>query len=163
MRTFHTSLVALLSSAGIAAAQCQFTTLTQQVIGSGCNIGFIGCCAVLPITPTFLPTLDPQNCELDIFVPAIEGCCGVTVPGRVLVLGTQQGLVPLPDFGFGCELHVMPSTALLTTADTFSLPLPPSLPPITLMAQAGYFSVWTQGAGSLSTFVITDARSLALQ
>lgn len=58
-------------------------------------------------------------CELDIFVPAIEGCCGVTVPGRVLVLGKQPILVPLPDYGFGSELHVMPSMALLTTGHGF--------------------------------------------
>jgi hypothetical protein len=140
----------------------QFQGLTTQSIGAGCNLGPTGCCAVVAGPTTLMASLDPLNNQLRLHVQALEGCCGIAVPLRLLVIGTQPAIVPLPGFGPTCVLHVTPVALFATTADHFLFNLPP-LPPLSFLAQAGaYITSPSPGLGS-SLVTFTDGLSVTLQ
>jgi hypothetical protein len=138
----------------------QITSLSATSIGAWCNIGPTGCCAI-PGGPTQLvPSLDVASQNVQIDVVAVEGCCGVVVQFRALALGTQQALVPLPEFGVGCTLHVAPVVLLAATANPFVLPLPPGLPPLTFLAQA---AAYITSPFTPDVLTLTDGLAIALQ
>ncbi|HZN42080.1 MAG TPA: hypothetical protein VFD82_24995 [Planctomycetota bacterium] len=140
----------------------QFQSVTMQSIGAGCNIGPTGCCAVVGGPTTLTASLDPLNNQLRLNVNALEGCCGVAVPLRLLVLGTQPAFVPLPGFGGTCVLHVAPVALFATTADHFLFNLPP-LPPLSFLAQAAAYitTPWPGPGADIVTF--TDGVAITLQ
>ena len=152
----------LLFAAALAAGlslPAQFQSVTAQIIGDGCNLGPTGCCAVVQSPTTLTTTLDPLTNQLRLNVNALEGCCGVAVPLRLLVIGTQPAFVPLPGFGGTCALHVAPVALFATTADHFLFNLPP-LPPLSFLAQAG---AWiTSPFPRLGTSVVTFTDGLAI-
>ena len=153
-------LVAALAT--VLALPAQFQTVTTQSIGDGCNLGPTGCCAVVQSPTTLTASLDPATNQLRLNVNALEGCCGIAVPLRLLVIGTQPAFVPLPGFGSTCVLHVAPVALLATTADHFLFNLPP-LPPLSFLAQAGAYitSPWPGLGSSVVTF--TDGLAVTLQ
>lgn len=145
--------------ATVLSLPAQFQTVTTQVIGDGCNLGPTGCCAVVQSPTTLTASLDPLNQQLRLDVNALEGCCGIAVPLRLLVIGTQPAFVPLPGFGSTCALHVAPVALFATTADHFLFNLPP-LPPLSFLAQAG---AWiTSPFPSLGTSIVTFTDGLAI-
>ena len=150
MQHHHPALFAVALAASSLPAQYQ--TLTAQSIGAGCNIGSTGCCDVVGMPTVLAPTLDTTTNRLLFTIDALEGCCGVTVQLRALALGTQQVLVPLPEFGSLCSLHVAPIVLLAATGNPFVVLLPPSGPPVTLLAQGAAFITdpWTPGVMTLT-------------
>jgi hypothetical protein len=75
------------------------------------------------------------------------GCCNTYRIGNLLVLGDQPAAVPVPLFGLNCTLLNSAVVVLFQPADqgtTFNLPLPPTLPPVTLYAQGAslYFTTF---------------------
>lgn len=160
MRSFATLGCALLLATG-AAAQCQFSTLTLRTVGPFCNMGSTGCCAIVQQPTVLAGALDTSRCELAMQVRALEGCCGVAVQARILVLGAAPATLPLPSLGRGCTLWVQPDALLLLLgSDTFALPIPPRLPPITLLAQA---AAMITSPFSSPLWTLTDAQAVALQ
>ena len=140
----------------------QFQTVTTQSIGDGCNLGPTGCCAVVQSPTTLTASLDPATNQLRLDVNALEGCCGIAVPLRLLVIGTQPAFVPLPGFGSTCALHVAPVALFATTADHFLFNLPP-LPPLSFLAQAAAYitTPWPGPGADIVTF--TDGVAITLQ
>lgn len=160
MRILATFALAALLAAP-AAAQCQFSTLTMQTVGPFCNLGTTGCCAIVEQPTVLAGTLDTNRCALGMQVSALEGCCGVAVAARVLVLGTGPANLPLPSLGRGCTLSVQPDAMLLLlSGDTFALPIPRGLPPITLLAQA---AALITSPFTSPLWTLTNAHSVALQ
>lgn len=155
-----TTFGALLATQAIAAAQCQFQSVTATSIGQSCNVGPTGCCMVMA-RPTFLiPALDTGTCRLDLGVNALEGCCGVTVIARVVVLGDQQLATPFPQFGRDCMLHIAPLAVLVATPEV-QLPIPPTLPPLTFLAQGAALIQAPFGMNEVMTF--TDGLAITLR
>ena len=154
-------LFAAVLAAGLSLP-AQFQTVTTQSIGDGCNLGPTGCCAVVQSPTTLTASLDPATNQLRMDVNALEGCCGIAVPLRLLVIGTQPAFVPLPEFGSTCVLHVAPVALFATTANHFLFDLPP-LPPLSFLAQAGAYitSPWPGPGADLLTF--TDGFAITLQ
>lgn len=156
-----TALLSGLLLAAAATAQCQFSTLTMQTVAPFCNLGTTGCCAVVEQPTVLRGTLDTTRCAVGMQVSALEGCCGVAVQARILVLGTAPAMVPLPSLGRNCTLWVQPAAVLLLlSGDTFTLPIPRGLPPITLQAQAS--AIITSPFTSLMV-TLTNAHTVALQ
>ena len=157
---FHPLFAAALASG--LSLPAQFQSVTVQSIGAGCNLGPTGCCAVVAGPTTLAVSLDALNNTLRLDVQAIEGCCGVAIPLRLLVLGTQPAFVPLPGFGTTCVLHVAPVALFATTANHFLFQLPP-LPPLSFLAQAGAWitSPWPAPGADIVTF--TDGIAITLQ
>lgn len=155
-------LFATLLLAGTAAAQCQFSGLATQPAGPSCNIGPTGCCAI-PSAPTqLLVQLDPAACAVDFTVLALEGCCGVTVPLRLVAIGTVPANVPLPQFGIGCTLWLQPDVILVQSGAPLSIVIPPLLPPLTFLAQAA--AVIQDPFGQPRVVVtLSDAKAITLQ
>lgn len=122
--------------AGFAAAQCQFSSLSTQSAGAHCNIGPTGCCAIAGLPTQLRPALDVAACTVEFSVFAIEGCCGVTIPLRLVAIGTAPANVPLPQFGAACSLWLVPDVVLAQTGSSLSIAIPPTLPPLTFFAQA---------------------------
>lgn len=54
---------------------------------------------------------------------------------RVLAIGTTRASVPLPQFGVGCTLWLAPTDCFVVGAAPLVLSIPPTLPPLTFMAQ----------------------------
>lgn len=142
-----------------ASAQCLFTSVTAQSVGPSCNFPSPGLCLIMTPPVSLTPSLDSTNCTLSIEVNAFEGC-GATVPLRVLALGFQQVAVPLPEFGLGCTLHVLPLVLLATTSGAFVLSLPPSTSSLGFLAQGAVISLPPFGAG---IFALSDGLSINLQ
>jgi len=154
-------LAAVVAVLPLAAAQCPFSSLSVQSAGASCNLQPTGCCAIVSGPTQLNATLAVTPCALDLEVPAIEGCCGVAVPARLLVLGDAPTAVPLPNFGPSCTLWVLPGVALvLTLGDRFTLPIPPALPPITFLAQAA--AIHTSPFGP-PVVTFTEAKALSLR
>jgi hypothetical protein len=138
----------------------QITSLSSTSIGAFCNMGSTGCCAV-PSQPTALvPSLDVSNQRVLFDVNALEGCCGVAVPLRALALGTQQALVPLPELGGTCALHLVPVVLVAAASNPFVLQLPPGLGSFTFLAQGAALITdpWGPGVATL-----TDGLAITLQ
>ncbi|MBK8095739.1 MAG: hypothetical protein IPK26_01445 [Planctomycetes bacterium] len=157
---FSTTFGALFATAAIAAAQCQFQSVTATSIGRACNVGPTGCCLVMARPTLLIPALDTGNCRLDLGVNALEGCCGVTVVARVVVLGDQQAATPFPQFGRDCMLHIAPLAVLIATPDV-QLPIPSTLPPLTFLAQGAALIQAPFGMNEVMTF--TDALAISLR
>jgi hypothetical protein len=105
-------------------------------------------------------SLDVANQNVQIEVVAVEGCCGVAVQFRALALGTQPAIVPLPEFGAGCTLHLAPVVLLAATANPFVIHLPPGLPPLTFLAQAAAYITDPFSPGVIT---LTHGFAIALQ
>lgn len=139
-----------------AQARCQFNTVQARSTGPGCN-------PVFQTIPTLTPRLDVTTCTLQIQVTAFSGCCNSFLRNRVLVLGDGPQNLPFPQIGQGCVLWVNPITFLWLPSsggDTFLLPIPPALPPLTLHAQAaGHYVTF----GVSHDLAFTDGASLSLQ
>ncbi len=147
--------------AGMTPAQCQFTALTSQPIGTFCNMGSTGCCAIAGGPTQLEAQLDVTNCSLGLTVRAIEGCCGVTIPLRVVAIGTTLANVPLPQFGIGCTLWLQPTDFFVLSGATTALPIPPALPPLTFLAQGAAVVVDPFQLPALVT--LTSAQAITLQ
>src|SRR5262245_42425201 len=160
MMRFDLLFVAALTTG--LALPAQFQSITTQSIGSGCNLGPTGCCAVVAGPTTFSPSLDTLNNQLRLHVNAIEGCCGVAVPLRLLVLGSQPAFVPLPEFGGTCVLHVAPVALFATTGDHFLFNLPP-LPPLSFLAQAAAWITSPFPGPGADVVTFTDGVAITLQ
>ena len=135
--------------AGAASAQCLFSSVSTQSVGSSCNAPSTGFCAIAAMPVSLTPTLNTTNCSLTIQLTAFEGC-GATVPLRVLALGFQPASVPLPEFGATCALHIAPIVLLADTTGTFVLPLPTSTASLGFYAQGAALSVPPFGANILA-------------
>lgn len=127
-------------AANVASAQCLFSSVSTQSVGSSCNAPSTGFCAIAAMPVSLTPTLDTVNCALTIQLTAFEGC-GATVPLRVLALGFQTTNVPLPEFGATCALHVAPIVLLADTTGTFVLPLPVNTASLGFFAQGAALSI----------------------
>lgn len=162
MKTLSVLAVSLLATFHALPAQCLFTSVTTQTIGSGCNVGTTGYCKIvgLPTTTTF--ALDIPNCALDIQVTLFEGC-GVVVPLRAVVIGFQQVAVPLPDFGIACLLHVSPDIVLSTGSGPMQLALPPGVASLGFFAQSIALSLAPAGGQGADGFTFSDAVAVSLQ
>jgi hypothetical protein len=158
MRPFALLLATALATT--VALPAQITSLSTTSIGPNCNIGPVGCCMILGGPTQLVPSLDVAAQQVQMEVTAIEGCCGVQVPLRALALGTTPVLVPLPEFGPACALHVAPIVLLAAAANPFVIPLPPGLPPVTFLAQ-GAALITDPFTGAVLT--LTDGLSIALQ
>ncbi|HEX6811790.1 MAG TPA: hypothetical protein VF384_09235 [Planctomycetota bacterium] len=157
--------VALLLAAALTAGlslPAQFQTVTAQSIGPGCNMGSTGCCAIVQSPTTLVPMLDVAANRLHLSVNALEGCCGVAVPLRFLVLGTQPVFVPLPEFGGTCALHVLPVALFASTANNFVFDLPP-MPPVSFLAQAAAFITSPFPAAGSDVLTFTDGLAITVQ
>lgn len=126
-------------TAGLAGAQCPFSSVSSSTYGPGCSAVFPG------NLPTLSVALDVPGCSLGVTVTAFGGCCNTFLVGRLLALGDAPTMVPLPQLGAGCVLQVdqpillyQPSAA----GDTFVLPVGAALPPLTVYAQGAalYFT-----------------------
>lgn len=151
---------ALLATAPLLA---QFSSVTATPVAPGCNLGWSGCCAVPSAPATLEFTLDTNAQRLDVTVAALEGCCGVTVPLRVLALGTTSAAVPLPQFGVGCTLHVTPAVLLASVVPTFSLQLPASPATLGFLAQGLAWQTWSIAPVAADRFLFTAASAVSLQ
>lgn len=134
-----TFLPAVLLTTAFAAAQCPFTGVAVSSYGQGCNPAF-GDFQL----PTVSASLDATACTLDVDVSVFGGCCNTFAVGGLLVLGFQPVSVPLP-FGGACTLLATPGVVLFLPSQgpqSVAIPLPASLPSITLYAQPGalYFT-----------------------
>jgi len=146
-----------------AAAQCQFSSLTTQSAGGFCNMSSTGCCAI-PTAPTqLLPALDVPNCRLNFTVWALEGCCGLSVPIRFLAIGMTPAVIQFPQFGPNCTMWLVPDLFfVMVSTDTVSLPIPPSLPPVTFLAQGA--AVVNDPFGPVSVLMtFSNAAAVTLQ
>jgi len=108
-----------------STAQCQFSSVSQQTYGTGCNPVFLG------NNPLLAVRLDPQTCTVSMQVTAFSGCCNTLLRDRLLAIGLTPVNVPLPQFGPGCtllasldQLFIQPVQA----GDTFVLTVPSGLP-----------------------------------
>jgi hypothetical protein len=158
---FRSLLVSLLC-AGAAAAQCQFSSVSAQSAGPYCNLGPTGCCAIAQQPTLLRPTLEVTTCRLNVEVSALEGCCGVTVAVRLLALGAAPANLPLPQFGSGCALWLQPDVILVQQAATFSLAIPPTLPPVTFLAQ-GCAVITNTLFPAPTVLTLSNALALSLQ
>jgi hypothetical protein len=157
------AILSAVALAGLSAAQCPFTSVTAQSAGAFCNVGPTGCCAVAEQPTQLAASLDVGACALDLQVSALEGCCGVAVAARLLVLGDLPAAIPVPQFGPRCTVWVQPAVVLVrTSGDTFRLPIPANLPPLTLRAQAAAI---ISNPFPTPSFVntLTEAYTVALQ
>lgn len=133
-------LIAGVIAGASAVAQCQFSGVSVQTVGAGCNPVFAG------NNPSIGGRLDTTACSLGLQVTAYAGCCNTWLRDRVLLLGLQQVNVPLPQVGSGCTLLARPDVLLwlpVSGGDTFSLALPPGLPlgfTVFVQAAAHYFT-----------------------
>lgn len=161
MRT--TPLLVLVSSLLAAAApgQCLFTSVNAQAVGQSCNAASTGLCAVAAFPSFLLPELDITNCTLDVTVTAFAGC-GATVPLRALAIGLQPAFVPLPEFGGGCALQVVPLAMFVTTATSITLDLPPNVPQLSFLAQGVALSSFA-AAPEPNQLVFTAPYAIDLQ
>ena len=154
----------LLIVAGISTAwlpaQCLFTSVSSQSIGPSCNWGSTGFCAIPSVPSTLTTTLDTMNCKLVVQVNQFEGC-GASVPLRLLVLGTQQIAVSLPEFGPGCTLHVAPMILLAGTTGPFPLDLPPGVTSLSFLMQGAALSHFPFTTPDVLTF--TEGLAVSLQ
>jgi hypothetical protein len=159
MMTRILSIVAGITTASLPA-QCLFQTVTTQSIGPSCNFGSTGFCAIVSMPSTLTTTLDTPNCKLIVQVNQFEGC-GASVPLRLLVLGTQQVAVSLPEFGPGCMLYVAPMILLAATTGPFSLDLPPGVASMSFLEQGAALSHFPFTTPDVLTF--TDGLAVSLQ
>jgi hypothetical protein len=159
MRSIRSSALAALLCTPLAA---QFSSLTTSSVAPGCNLGFTGCCAIVEQPATLQLGLDTTQQRLDVAVQALEGCCGVSVVLRALVLGGAPVTVPLPQFGAACTLHVQPDVLLATTGTSFALPLPPNVATLGFLAQGLAWQTWSFAPGG-DRFLFTDAIAVTLQ
>ncbi|MGE3174893.1 MAG: hypothetical protein AB7O97_19860 [Planctomycetota bacterium] len=135
------SVAALAATAAVLSAQCQFTSVSLQNYGSGCS-------EVFGFYPTLRFELDQTNCTLAVTVDADSGCCNTFLQATAIVLSVRQAGVPLPLADPLCTLLVQPDTILIQSgpvATPFVLPLPPTMPPASFLAQgvAGYYTTVT--------------------
>ena len=119
-----------------APAPAQITGVTVTAYGQPCNPLFGG--------PTMRVALDSSLQQLSVLVVAPGGCCNTFLTARLLALGLGQATIPLPTAP-PCALLVSPDLVLflpVSGGDTFTLPLPPGLQPLTLYGQAAamYFT-----------------------
>lgn len=159
MLTKILSIVAGITTASLPA-QCLFQTVTTHSIGPSCNLGSTGFCAIPSVPSTLTTTLDTMNCKLIVQVNQFEGC-GASVPLRLLVLGTQQVVVSLPEFGPGCTLHVAPMILLAGTTGPFSLDLPPGVASMSFLGQGAALSHFPMTTPDVLTF--TEGLAISLQ
>lgn len=160
MRSVHPAVAVFVLALTASSLPAQYQSLSTQSIGASCNFGSTGCCAIASQPTVLVPTLDTTTNRLLFAINAVEGCCGVAVQLRALALGTQQVLVPLPEFGTLCVLHVAPIVLLAQTSNSFVVPLPTSGPPLTFLAQGAAFITdpWSPGVMTL-----TGGLALTLQ
>jgi hypothetical protein len=161
MRTASIRSSVLSFALAAAVAQSPFTSVSLTSAGPSCNLQPTGCCAVVSAPTEMFATLDTTQSVLRLAVPAVVGCCGVAVPVRLLAIGTAPAVIPLPQFGLGCTLWLQPVAVLaLVGSDTFVLPIPSTLQPLTFLAQAA--AVHTQTFGP-TVVTLSAAESIALQ
>lgn len=160
-RTLLALLLAATAIALPARAQCLFTSVTATATGEPCNAASTGFCAVAAFPSFLLPELDPTNCTLDVTITAFESC-GAVVPLRVLAIGFQPAAVPLPEFGIGCELQVVPIALLTTPSPTVSVALPPGVPTMSFLAQGLAWSHFAPAANP-DVFAFTSGYTIDLQ
>jgi hypothetical protein len=159
MRTRILTIVAGITTASLPA-QCLFQSVTTQSVGPSCNVGSTGFCAIPSVPSTLTTTLDTMNCKLIVQVNQFEGC-GASVPLRLLVLGTQQVAVSLPEFGPACMLHVAPMILLAGTTGPFSLDLPPGVTSLSFFEQGAALSHFPLTTPDVLTF--TEGLAVSLQ
>lgn len=146
----------------VALAQCRITSLVTQNAGPSCNTGPTGCCAIVSSPTVLTASLDPIGCAVDLDVRALEGCCGVAVRARLLVLGASTAVLPVPIVGPGCVVSVQPAAFLVqTSGPSFRLQLPPTLQPFQFFAQAA--AIIAPFPVAADVFTISNALSLQLQ
>ena len=155
------TLLAATTLALSTPAQCLFTSVTATATGEPCNAASTGFCAVAAFPSFLLPELDVANCTLEVTITAFEGC-GAVVPLRVLAIGFQPAAVPLPEFGFGCELQVTPIALLTTPSPTVSIALPPGVPTMNFVAQGLAWSHFAAAANP-DGFAFTSGYTIDLQ
>jgi hypothetical protein len=164
MRFLSSLFLTTLAGFGVAPAatgQCQFQGVVVASIGQGCNVGSVGCCAVVPQPTRLSVGLDVATCSVELGVETLEGCCGVTVLTRLVVIGTAPTSAPLPGFGPSCTLHVQPVAVLAGVAPTFSVPIPPSLTALSFLVQS--VAIQLDPFGTTPRFTLSDAHSVTLQ
>lgn len=159
----HLTRIALVLGLGLGAApipaQVPFTSLTAQSVGEGCNGVSTGLCKFLSPPTTLSAQLDAGAGTVTITVNALE-FCGATVPLTVLVLGLQPAALPIPEFGVGCTLHLLPAMFLANTNSPFVLPVPTGLATLQFLAQGAALSVDPFGSDRFTT---SNALSITLQ
>lgn len=159
MRTTLTALFVGTALAVAAPAQCLFTSATATPTGQPCNAAHTGLCLIASFPSSLQTGLDTTACELDVTITAFQGC-GATVPLRVLAIGFQPVAVPLPEFGFGCELQVAPIALLATTGPSVTLALPPGVPQLQFVAQG---VAWSHFAPVPDVLAFTSGYAISLQ
>jgi hypothetical protein len=147
----------LLLTSSLALAQCPFTSVSTQSYGQGCN-------PVFATNPTLAVALDAASCRVQLTVNAFPGCCNTFLRTYLLAIGFQQASIPVPQIGPGCTVLVQPTALLIqpsTAGATFSLGLPPIVPPLGFVAQgaAHYFTT----IGFSDDFALTDGAQVTLQ
>lgn len=151
------AVLPMMLTAPLAMAQCPFASVSTQSYGQGCN-------PVFGTNPTLSVTLDAANCRVQVAVNAFPGCCNTFLRTYLLAIGFQQVSIPVPQIGPGCTLLVQPTALLIQPSAggaTFSLGLPPILPPLGFVAQgaAHYFTT----IGFSDDFALTDGAQVTLQ
>src|SRR5262245_21904187 len=155
-------LAAALSLATAATAQCQFSSLSSQSAGAFCNIPSTGCCAIASSPTQLQPALNVTACTVEFTVRQIEGCCGMAVPFRFLAIGMTPAVIPLPEFGPTCTLWLVPDQFFVMTTATISIPIPPTLPPLTFQAQGAALVIDPFGPVN-PVMAISGALAISLQ
>jgi hypothetical protein len=126
----------------MAVAQCAAQSIALRTVAPGCNSGPVGCCMIPAAPTTVSASLDTTACRLELTVQALEGCCGVRVLVRVLVLGSRTTGVVVPAFGPQCVLWVSPTIVLSSaTSDAFLLAIPPGITPLDFHVQAAAVAI----------------------
>ncbi|HLQ38843.1 MAG TPA: hypothetical protein VK348_13625 [Planctomycetota bacterium] len=143
--------------AAMAPAQCSFSSVQLSAYGSGCN-------PVFSTNPTLGGTLDVTNCTLGLTVVAFGGCCNTFLRAFVLAIGAQPANTPLPQLGVGCTLLASPDVLLFqanSAGPTFTLAIPPGLPPLSFRAQSG--AIYFTTIGFSTDVALTEGETVALQ
>jgi hypothetical protein len=159
MNTFPLLVLAAALATNVASAQCLFANVAGVTIGPSCNLPSSGFCKLLPPPTALVSSLDTGNCTLTVHVEAFSGC-GASVPIRALAIGLQNAAIPLPEFGLGCALHLLPVAMLVGTSGPFVLQLPQGVASLGFLMQGAAFSQAPQGTSSLT---FSDGIAITLQ
>lgn len=137
-------------------AQCTVNGINFTSYGSGCN-------AVFGVVPSLVGSFDAANCSLTLTINDFPGCCNTYLVQRSLAFGLLPTNTPLPWIAPGCTLFVQPDllyTFPSSAGNTFTFPIPPGLPALTVYAQGAdqYFTT----IGLTTDFALTNGLAISI-
>lgn len=148
--------LAILTLSAAGHAQCTVNGINFTSYGAGCN-------AVFGVVPSLVGSFDAANCALTLTINDFPGCCNTYLVQRSLAFGFLPANTPLPWIAPGCTLLAQPDLLYSfpsSAGNTFTFPLPPGLPALTIFAQGAdqYFTT----IGLSTDFALTNGLAISI-